>query len=140
MSVIDVLHFGSMVARRGTRLRGVKRSARALALAGALGLAGCGGDSDRVNRPRPAAAITVTAAILEDRVNVSPRRFGAGPIRLLVSNQTDAAHALTFETAGAASGITETTARIDPASTGTLEVDVPEGVSAISISSARSAW
>lgn len=97
------------------------------ALVCATGLAGCGAAEDHANRERPAASINVTAAIADGRVNVSPRRFGAGPIRLIVSNQTPRAQALTFETGGAAAGVTQRTQRITPSGTATLEVDVTEG-------------
>ena len=81
----------------------------ALAVAAAAGIAGCGEDDDHANRERPPATINVTAAISDGRVHVSPRTFGAGPIRLIVSNQTTAAQAVTFETGGDASGVTQTT-------------------------------
>lgn len=97
-----------------------------------LAVAGCADGEDHENRERPAASITVTAAILDDEINVSPRRFGAGPIRLIVSNQTDAPQALTVATAGNDAGITQTTAPIRPAGTTMLEVDVPEGEYAVS--------
>ena len=103
------------------------RSVGALALAAALLAAGCGDDEEHANRERPPASINVTAAIADGRIHVSPRRFGAGPVRLLISNQTASAQALTFETGGEASGVTGTTQPISPAGTGTLEVDVPEG-------------
>jgi hypothetical protein len=99
----------------------------AIALAGALGLVGCGEDEEHANRERPASSINVTAAISDGRIHVSPRRFGAGPIRLIVSNQTRAAQALTLETGGNESGVTQTTEPIRPSGTATLEVDVPEG-------------
>jgi hypothetical protein len=98
----------------------------ALGVAAAFGIAGCG-DEDHANRDRPATTINITAAIADGRVHVSPRAFGAGPIRLIVSNQTTSAQAVTFATGGDASGVTQTTAPITPAGTGTLEVDVPEG-------------
>jgi hypothetical protein len=98
----------------------------ALGVAAAFGIAGCG-DEDHANRDRPATTINITAAIADGRVHVSPRAFGAGPIRLIVSNQTTSAHAVTLATGGDASGVTQTTAPITPAGTGTLEVDVPEG-------------
>ena len=63
-----------------------------------MGLPACGEEEDHANRERPAASINVTAAIIDGRINVSPRSFGAGPIRLIVTNQTDAAQAVTFET------------------------------------------
>lgn len=104
-------------------------SACALALASAAGTAGCGEDAgERPGTPRPAAALTVTAAILPDGVQVAPRRFGAGAIRLLVSNQTAIPRTLTFETAGTRrAGITQSTSPIAPMGTATLEVDVPRG-------------
>ena len=98
----------------------------ALAVAAALGIAGCGGE-DHADGDRPAASINVTAAIADGAIHVSPREFGAGPIRLLVSNQTASAQELTFETGGDAAGVTHTTTPIDPDGTATLEVDVTEG-------------
>ena len=106
----------------------------AFALAALLGLPACGGDDDHVNKDRPAASINVTAAIIDGRINVSPSSFGAGPIRLIVTNQTGAEQAVTLETdevGGDSPGITRTTAPINPAGTATLEVDVREGEYAI---------
>jgi hypothetical protein len=103
------------------------RTRWALVVAAAAGIAGCGGDDDHANRERPPATINVTAAIADGRVLVSPRSFGAGPIRLIVSNQTTSAQAVTVETGGNAAGVTQTSAPITPAGTGTLELDLPEG-------------
>jgi hypothetical protein len=103
------------------------RTRWALVVAAAAGIAGCGGDDDHANRARPPATINVTAAIADGRVLVSPRSFGAGPIRLIVSNQTTSAQAVTVETGGNAAGVTQTSAPITPAGTGTLELDLPEG-------------
>jgi hypothetical protein len=99
----------------------------ALVVAAAVGIAGCGDDEDHVNGERPATPINVTAAIAGGRIHVSPRSFGAGPIRLIVSNQTMSAQAVTLETGGGESGVTGTTGPITPAGTGTLAVDVTEG-------------
>ena len=107
----------------------------ALAVATLLALPACGEEDDHANRLRPPATINVTAAIIDGRVNVSPERFGAGPIRLLVTNQTDSAQALTLETdevGGSSGGITQSTDPIEPSGTATLEVDVREGDYAIS--------
>jgi hypothetical protein len=111
-------------------MRARRASGCALALAGLVGLSACGDDEERVNKERPAATINVTAAIVDGRVEVSPRRFGAGPIRLLVTNQTATTQALTFETdevGGDLPGLQEKTGPINPSGTTTLEVDVREG-------------
>ena len=101
--------------------------ATACAAALAAGLAACGQEEDYVNRERPAASINVTAAIIDGRIHVSPTRFGAGPIRLIVTNQTPTAQAVTIETGGNDPGITRTSEEIPPSGTTTMEVDVPEG-------------
>jgi hypothetical protein len=99
----------------------------ALVVVGALAAAGCGEEEDHANRERPPSSINVTAAIADGRIHVSPRRFGAGPIRLIISNQTASAQELTFETGGDAAGVTQSTEPIRPSGTATLEVDVTEG-------------
>ena len=104
----------------------------ALVVAAAVGVAGCGDSESHPNRDRPAASINITAAIAGGRIHVSPRAFGAGPIRLIVSNQTTSAQAVTFQTGGDESGVTQTSQPIRPAGTGTLEVDAPEGFYEIS--------
>jgi hypothetical protein len=103
----------------------------ALAGVAVLGIAGCG-DDEHANHERPAATINVTAAIAGGRIHVSPRTFGAGPIRLIISNQMPAEQELTFETADGDTGVTQTTAPIPPAGTATLEVVPAEGAYEVS--------
>jgi hypothetical protein len=103
-----------------------RRTGCALLLASALVLPACGA-GDHENRERPPASITVTAAVGDQKIQVSPRRFGAGPVRLIISNQTASAQEVTFETAGDEPGLTQTTAPINPAGTATLELDLTEG-------------
>jgi hypothetical protein len=113
-------------------MRARRFTACALALAAPAGLAACGQEDDHANRERPPASINVTAAIIDGRINVSPSSFGAGPIRLIVTNQTETDQAVTFATGGGDPGITETSEPINPSGTTTMEVEVPEGDYAIS--------
>jgi hypothetical protein len=104
----------------------------ALAVTGlSVGLVtGCGEEEDYKNRPRPPAPINITASVNSQGVSVSPAEFGAGPIVLIVTNQTDSSQEVTFETdelGGDRPGITQTTEPINPEGTGQLKVDVPEG-------------
>ena len=54
----------------------------------AAGLAACGPAAEHANRLRPPASIAVTAAIAGGRIHLSPAAFGAGPVVLLIANQT----------------------------------------------------
>jgi hypothetical protein len=113
-------------------MRARRATACALALAGLIGLAACGEDEDHANRERPASSVNVTAAIIDGRINVSPESFGAGPIRLVVTNQTESAQSVTFETGGSSPGITQSSGPINPSGVTTMEVDVDAGEYAIS--------
>ena len=93
-------------------------------------VAGCGGGDDYANEPRPPAPINVTAAITNSRVSVSPQHFGAGPIVLVVSNQSSSAQEVTFQTeelGGSEPGRRFSTTPINPRGTATLKVDVRQG-------------
>jgi hypothetical protein len=102
-----------------------------LAVAGTLALGGCGDSSaDYKNDPRPPGPIIITGYIDDQRVSVSPRTLGAGPISLIVTNQTGASQRVTLESAGATGsgpGIKQVTAPISPQDTATLKVDVKPG-------------
>jgi len=102
--------------------------------------AGCGGGgSDYANKPRPATPINVTAAINPDRISLSPKSFGAGPIVIIVSNQTGKAQTVTIETdelGGEQPGITQRTDPIEPRGTASLKVDLREGEYAVSVKGA----
>ncbi|MGH2961171.1 MAG: hypothetical protein ACRDL3_03115 [Solirubrobacterales bacterium] len=54
----------------------------------AFALAGCGSE-DKRNDPRPPVPAEVSAKVGDDRVLVSPSRFGAGLAVFSISNQTD---------------------------------------------------
>jgi hypothetical protein len=100
------------------------------AIAAALALAGCGATADSRTDPRPPAPIVLTASISDQAVSVSPRTFGAGPISLIVTNQTKTAQRLTLESvqeAGQGPGIKQETAPISPRDTATLKATVDPG-------------
>ncbi|MEA2272604.1 MAG: hypothetical protein QOI98_1312 [Solirubrobacteraceae bacterium] len=97
---------------------------------GALVVAGCGSGKDYANSPRPAAPIVITASITPARVLVSPHSFGAGPISLVIANETSSSHRVTLETdqiGGSSAGLRQETAPINPRDTASLKVDVPQG-------------
>jgi hypothetical protein len=104
--------------------------------AATLALAACGSDPDYANEPRPPSPINITAAITPEKITVSPKQFGAGPIVLIISNQTQEPQRVTLETdevAGEQGGIKQSTAPINPDGTATLKVDVREGDYEVSV-------
>jgi hypothetical protein len=110
--------------------RAATSRAGAVAIAGALavGAVGCGSTDERPNHPRPPVRIVVTGSISTDRVSISPRRFGAGPISLVVANLTDTAQRVTLETAGRARpGVRTRTAPIDPRDTAEVRAYLTRG-------------
>ena len=101
--------------------------AAGIAGAVALGTAGCGSTEQRPNLPRPPVRIVLTGSISTDRVSVSPRRIGAGPISLVVANLTDTTQRVTLETADRdRAGIRRTTP-INPRDTVELRADLRTG-------------
>ena len=65
-------------------------------LSGGVLLAGCGGGSDFKNEPRPPTPIQLTGVIKDNAVTVSPNKVGAGPIVLLIANESANAHTVTL--------------------------------------------
>jgi len=113
---------------RVSRLHAVLGTA---AIAAPLALAGCADDDQHANEPRPPAPIVVTANIAKNRVSVSPARFGAGPISLIVTNQTARSQQVTLESVmspgGDRAGLRQNTGPINPRDTAQLDADVPKG-------------
>ena len=106
------------------------------AIAGSALAAGCGGGGPRANVPRPPAPVTLTAAIHDDVVQVSPARVGAGPIVLIVSNQTATPQRVTVETdelGGRTGGNTASTPVIPAQGTGRLTIDARSGRYAVHV-------
>ena len=103
----------------------------------AAGASGCSEEGSYENALRPPSPINVTAAIDDERVRISPRTFGGGPVVFVISNQSAAAQRVTFETdelGGSEGGIRRTSRRLAPGSTGQLQVDAREGSYRVSVS------
>jgi len=112
--------------------------ARALAVAVVLTgtLGACGDEDDYENEPRPPSPIVVSASINNGKLAVSPKRFGAGPVTLIVANQTDRARNLRLETeelGGDQPGIQQETGPINPGDTASLKANLREGSYRVSV-------
>ena len=95
----------------------------ALLATAAMTVAGCGGGSDFKNDPRPPAPVQLTGVITEKGVTVSPDRVGAGPVILLISNQSKQARTITLD--GGSS--TDTVGPINPLDTARLQQTLERG-------------
>jgi hypothetical protein len=86
------------------RRRSQLAAALTCGLAAVVGL-GCGSSSgDYKNTPKPPSPIVVSASIDNDTVDVSPKHFGAGPITLVITNQSSSSQQVTLETADTSKG------------------------------------
>jgi hypothetical protein len=116
----------------GGRIR-IGALASGVALAAGL-LAGCGAGKDFADKPRPAAPLYLTGVITSSRVTVSPNRVGAGPVVILVSNQTQAPHTLTLDGANIAP---VQSASIGPTDTARIQTTLQPGTYTVKVGSLK---
>jgi hypothetical protein len=88
----------------------------------ALTLGACGADEERESN-RPPVPINVSVQLGERKVTASPVRFGAGPITLLVANQSGASQTVTID----GPRVKQSLGPINPDDTATLKVTVEPG-------------
>jgi hypothetical protein len=67
--------------------------------------------------------VQLTGVIRDDKVTVSPNRVGAGPIILLISNQTQQAHTITLD----GGSVNETVGPINPLDTAKVQQTLGRG-------------
>jgi hypothetical protein len=91
------------------------------------------GDEDFANDPRPPAAVELTGVIKEDGISISPRREGAGPIRITIANQTDRAHTVTLE----GENLVERVSAVQPQDTATIQKTLEQGTYEVRAGSSR---
>jgi hypothetical protein len=115
---------------------GARRIAAALAVAFVLsvGAAACGGEDERKSTLRPPTPINVAVEIGEQRISASPSGFGAGPIVLIASNQSNTSHTLRIE----GPRVRQSLGPINPQDTATLKVSVNTGELTLSTDSSAS--
>ena len=88
----------------------------------ALVASSCGGDDDR-SANRPPVPLNISVQVGARKLTVSPAKFGAGPITLLVANQSGASQTVTVD----GPRVSQSVGPINPEDTATLKVDVNPG-------------
>ena len=106
-----------------TRVGRTRTAALLAVVVGALAFSGCGDDDDFENNPRPPIPVQLSGVITDSEVSVEPRSIGAGPIVLLVDNQTDQAHTVTLDGPGGR----EEVGPINPQTTGRIQHNLEQG-------------
>jgi hypothetical protein len=112
---------GDRHRRIAAQRRVLRASALVLGLL-ALLLTACGEDDDR-DANRPPTPINVSIQLGARKVSASPAKFGAGPITLLVANQSGASQTLTID----GPRVRQSVGPINPEDTATLKVTVEPG-------------
>jgi hypothetical protein len=115
--------------------RMTSRAAMMAIFASLLAFSGCGDDDGFGNKPPPPAEITVSVTIAPRGVTASPSRVGAGPIELLVSNQTGTSQRLTLQSETSDNGgrkLRQSTGPINPGDTASLKAHVDRGTYTVS--------
>jgi hypothetical protein len=100
-------------------------------LSAAVLIAGCGASNDYANDDRPPAPLDVSVSVTNERVSVAPERIGAGPVVLLVANESDESRDVTLTPPrGSSSACIDANASsgpINPRGTARVSLDLVEG-------------
>jgi hypothetical protein len=105
--------------------------------ASVLALPGCGGGSDFKDNPRPPVPLQLTGTVKDKAVTVEPSRLGAGPVVLLIQNQTQQSHTVTIE--GGPHNRVEEVGPINPLDAGRIQASLEPGTYTVRAKSSRAA-
>ncbi len=100
--------------------------------------AGCGGGTSYANADRPPAPISVSIAVTDERVAVSPDRIGAGPVQLLIANESGRSQGVTLTASRGRSCVADgaSSGPINPQDAARISLAVREGTCTISVADA----
>jgi hypothetical protein len=104
----------------------MRRTTIGLLAFSAFAIAGCGSSGQSASRPRPPVPVNLTVYINNQRVLVSPRSVGAGPVIFTVTNQSTRTQTLAIH------GVRSIT--IGPIATGPI---TPQGTAQVQVNFRR---
>jgi hypothetical protein len=106
----------------------------------ALAASGCGESQSFANKSRPPVILNITAEITDQGVLVSPAKIGAGPVHLVVTNQSNSSRELTVDNQSSAAGEKNASSGpINPQGTAEVNVSLEEGDYSIGASGTKPA-
>jgi len=103
-----------------------------------VGVAGCGGSGGSyANASRPPAPVSVSVYVTDGHVNVSPSRVGAGPVMLLIANESTRSRdvTLTAPAGGSGSCVADdaSSGPINPQGNARIQIPFVAGVCAVGV-------
>ncbi len=105
-----------------------------------LAVTGCGESQTFANKARPPVILNITAEITESGVLISPAKIGAGPVHLVVTNQSSKSRELTVDSqSGVAGEKNVSSGPINPQGTAEVNVNLEEGDYRVGASGAQAA-
>jgi hypothetical protein len=120
-----------------TRARWTRSTALLFGGLATLAVIGCGGGSDFKDNPRPPVPVQLTGVITDKSVSVEPSKLGAGPVVLLISNQSQQSHTVTVE--GGPHNRIEQVGPINPLDAGRIQETLETGTYTIRAGSDQAA-
>jgi hypothetical protein len=102
--------------------------------------AGCGSSERYDNADRPPAPVNVSISLTPGRIAVSPTTIGAGPVVLLIANESGRSRELTLTAPGAAGGCVDGDASsgpIHPQGTARVQLSLVEGACTVGVDDGR---
>jgi hypothetical protein len=107
-----------------------------------VGVAGCGGSGGSyANASRPPAPVSISVYVTDGRVAISPSRVGAGPVTLLIANESSRSHdvTLTAPAGGSGSCVVDdaSSGPINPQGNARVQLPLVEGVCDVGVSDGR---
>jgi hypothetical protein len=102
----------------------LKRLLVALAVVAlAVVAAGCGSDDEARSEERPPVPLNISVHLDAEGITASPAKFGAGPLTLLIANQSGASQTLTIE----GPRLRRSVGPINPNDTATVRLTIGQG-------------
>ena len=100
-------------------------------------IGGCGGGGDFKDKPRPAIPLQLSGVVTDKAVSVEPSKVGAGPMTIVVSNQSTRSHTVTLQ--GGPHNTVEQVGPINPLDTAQIQETLDPGTYTVTAGSDSSA-
>ena len=102
-----------------------------------LAVGACGSGEDFKDRPRPPIPIQLSGVVTDKAVSVEPSKLGAGPVTIVISNQSTRSHTVTLQ--GGPHNTVEQVGPVNPLDTAQIQETLDPGTYTVTAGSDSSA-